>query len=209
MIAVLKGDIIASRKMSSQALWLTPLKNILSQWGESPKDWELVWGDSFQLQINNPKEALHKAIAIKTILRKSEVDARMAIGIGALSYQGEKVSESNGPAFIHSGEIFEELRKDKVNLAVKSPWLDFDAEINLYLKLGGFIMDHWTISSAEIMQIAMEKPKITQGEIGKFLGIAQSSVSNRWQRAKVDAILEIETMFRHKLKQYKNYDCYR
>lgn len=204
MIAVLKGDIIASRKMSSQEVWIKPLKGILSQWGKTPKDWELVWGDSFQLQINNPKEALRKAIAIKTMLKKAEVDARMAIGLGEISYQAEKVSESNGLAFIYSGEMFEELKKDKVNLAVKSPWTDFDTEINLYLKLGGFIMDHWTVSSAEIMQIAMDTPEITQDEIGKLLGIAQSSVSNRWQRARVDAILEIETMFRNKLKQYSS-----
>lgn len=204
MIAVLKGDIIASRKMSSQEVWIKPLKGILSQWGKTPKDWELVWGDSFQLQINNPKEALRKAIAIKTMLKKAEVDARMAIGLGEISYQAEKVSESNGLAFIYSGEMFEELKKDKVNLAVKSPWSDFDTEINLYLKLGGFIMDHWTVSSAEIMQIAMDTPEITQDEIGKLLGIAQSSVSNRWQRARVDAILEIETMFRNKLKQYSS-----
>ncbi|HLW15429.1 MAG TPA: SatD family protein [Flavobacteriaceae bacterium] len=204
MIAVLKGDIIASRKMSSQEVWIKPLKGILSQWGETPKDWELVWGDSFQLQINNPKEVLRKAIAIKTMLKKAEVDARMAIGLGEISYQAEKVSESNGLAFIYSGEMFEELKKDKVNLAVKSPWSDFDTEINLYLKLGGFIMDHWTVSSAEIMQIAMDTPEITQDEIGKLLGIAQSSVSNRWQRARVDAILEIETMFRNKLKQYSS-----
>lgn len=204
MIAVIKGDIIASRSVHNQAVWLKPLKDILSQWGENPKDWELVWGDSFQLQINNPKEALHKAIAIKAMLKEAGVDARMAIGLGEISYQGEKVSESNGPAFIYSGEIFEDLKKDKVNLAVKSPWPDFDKEINLYLKLGGFIMDHWTVSSAEIMQIAMNTPEVTQDEIGKLLGIAQSSVSNRWQRARVDAILEIETMFRNKLKQYKN-----
>lgn len=204
MIAVIKGDIIASREMDSQEVWLSPLKGILSTWGETPKDWELAWGDSFQLQIANPKEALYKAIAIKTLLRKTEVDARMAIGIGERTYHGEKVSESNGPAFIYSGEQFEQLKKEKVNLAVKSPWTDFNAEINLYLKLGGFIMDNWTVSSAEIMQIAMETPEITQDQIGTLLGIAQSSVSNRWQRAKVDAIFEIESMFRKKLKQYRN-----
>jgi len=204
MIAVIKGDIIASRKMDSQEVWLNPLKGILSKWGKTPKDWELAWGDSFQLQIANPKEALYKAIAIKTLLKKTGVDARMAIGLGDRTYHGEKVSESNGPAFIYSGEQFEQLKKEKVNLAVKSPWADFDTEINLYLKLGGFIMDNWTVSSAEIMQIAMETPEITQDEIGKILGIAQSSVSNRWQRAKVDAILEIESMFRKKLKQYNS-----
>lgn len=51
MIAVVKGDIIASRKLVDQEKWLLPLKDLLSSWGESPKNWELVWGDFFQIEF--------------------------------------------------------------------------------------------------------------------------------------------------------------
>lgn len=205
MIAVIKGDIIASRSVRNQEVWLKPLKGILSRWGETPKQWELIWGDFFQLEIDNPEEALKRALHIKTVLKKTgKVDVRMSIGIGEKTYQGKKISESNGPAFIYAGDRFEQLKKDKINLAVKSPWSNFDEEINLYLKLVGYIMDNWTVSSAEIMQIAMENSEITQEEIGQQLGIAQSSVSNRWQRARVDAVLEVEQLFIKKLKQYNN-----
>lgn len=203
MIAVLKGDIIGSRSVTNQEIWLEPLKGVLCQWGDTPKQWELIWGDFFQLEITNPEEALQKALFIKTVIKKTgKVDVRMSIGIGHKTYQGEQISESNGPAFIYAGERFEQLKKDKVNLAVKSPWSYFDEEINLYLKLAGYIMDNWTVSSAEIMQIAMRNSEVTQEEIGQQLGIAQSSVSNRWQRARVDTILEIEQLFRKKIKQY-------
>ena len=47
MIAVIKGDIIASRKLVNQATWLVPLKNLLATWGDSPRDWVIHSGDFF------------------------------------------------------------------------------------------------------------------------------------------------------------------
>ena len=72
MIAVIKGDIIASRKLTDQEKWLSPLKNLLSTWGKTPEQWELVWGDFFQIEIDHPEEALQKAFIIKTLIKKTE-----------------------------------------------------------------------------------------------------------------------------------------
>ncbi|MBU6323949.1 MAG: hypothetical protein KJS92_00540, partial [Bacteroidetes bacterium] len=60
MIAIIKGDIIASRTLSSPEPWLLPLKSLLATWGQTPQDWELAWGDAFQLEIQNPEVALHR-----------------------------------------------------------------------------------------------------------------------------------------------------
>lgn len=211
MIAVLKGDIIASRKLGDPEKWLKPLKERLSTWGKTPKQWELVWGDSFQLEISDPEEALHRALSIKALIKKtgatdspkknSPIDVRMSVGVGEKTFSGQRISESNGPAFIYAGEKFETLKKQKINLAIQSPWSDFDNEINLYLRLAGIVMDNWSLSSAELMEIVLQHPNITQEEIGRQLGIKQNSVSGRWNRAKADEILEIETVYRTKLKQ--------
>lgn len=208
MVAVITGDIIASRKLVNQDKWLLPLKNLLATWGDSPKNWELVRGDFFQVEINNIEEVLKKALEIKALIKKvqpvdehkkaSTIDVRLAIGIGEKNYTGESISESNGTAFINSGDKFDLLKKENVTLGVKSPWKEFDEEINLYLKLAGIFMDKWTVSSAELMQIILNNPKITQEEIGKKLGIKQSGVSRRWNRANVNEILEVEKMFRKK-----------
>ena len=53
MIAVIKGDIIASRTLNNQEQWLQPLKTLLTKWGRTPEEWELVWGDFFQIEISN------------------------------------------------------------------------------------------------------------------------------------------------------------
>lgn len=201
MIAVIKGDIIASRRLNNQEQWLQPLKTLLAKWGRTPQEWELVWGDFFQIEISSPEEALLRALEIKAVIKKTgSIDVRMSIGIGEKTYEGTRISESNGPAFVNAGERFETLKKEKINLVIQSPWPDVDKEINLYLKLAGTIMDKWSVSSAELMEIVLKKPDATQKEIGEMLGIKQNSVSGRWSRANVDEIMEVEQMYRQKVK---------
>jgi hypothetical protein len=211
MVAIITGDIIASRKIVNQEKWLSPLKNLLTTWGESPKNWKLDRGDFFQIEITNIEEVLKKAIEIKALIKNvkpfeddkkfSTIDVRLAIGIGDKTYSGETISESNGTAFINSGEKFDVLKKENLTIGIKSPWQDFDEEINLYLKLAGIFMDKWTISSAELMNIILKNTNITQEEIGKILGIQQSGVSRRWNRANVNEILEVERIFRKKINR--------
>lgn len=210
MIAVIKGDVIASRKLENQALWLKPLKSLLASWGENHKTWELHSGDFFQMEISNPEEALRKVFEIKSLIKKVEptdktkksstIDVRLAVGIGEKTYSGDSISENNGPAYIYSSEKFDVLKKENVTIGIKTSWKSFDEEMNLYLKLAGTFMDKWTVSSAELVQIVLNNPDITQEEIGKQLGIKQNSVSGRWNRANVNELLEVEKMYRNKIK---------
>lgn len=210
MVAIITGDIIASRKLVNQEKWLSPLKNIFSTWGEKSKDWKLERGDFFQVEITDSAEVLKKALEIKALIKKVEpqdehkkistIDVRLAIGIGEKTYTGESISESNGSAFIHSGQKFDLLKKENITLGIKSPWKSFDEEMNLYFKLAGTFMDKWSVSSAELVEIVLKEPNITQDEIGKKLGIQQSGVSRRWNRANMNEILEVEKMFKKKIK---------
>ena len=68
MKAVITGDIINSRKVAS-ALWMGDLKDILKDYGNEPKDWEIYRGDSFQLIIN-PVDALEIALLIKAAIKQ-------------------------------------------------------------------------------------------------------------------------------------------
>jgi hypothetical protein len=210
MIAVITGDIQASRKLVNQEKWLTPLKFLLNSWGTSPKNWKLDRGDYFQVEIADPLEALQKAFQIKALLKKvdpinerkkiSTIDVRLSIGIGEKTYTGDSISESNGQAFINSGVKFDLLKKENLSIGLKTPWPDFDEEFNLYLKLAGLFMDKWSVSSAELVELVIRNPKLTQVELGKYLRIKQNSVSGRWNRAHVDELLEVEKMFQRKIK---------
>jgi len=210
MIAVITGDIINSRVLAAPLSWLRPLKVLFSEWGNTPANWEIYRGDSFQLEIKDPLRALEVAMRIKAVIkavqaeeedkRTSPIDVRMAIGIGVKEYTAERISESNGTAFVYSGEQFEKIKKEKISLAIRTPWLEFDREMNLYVRLALIAMDNWSIGSGELMNILLKHPDLNQQQIADMLNIEQNSASGRYKRAYVEEMLLMESMFKEKLK---------
>lgn len=199
MISIITGDIINSRKLPSVA-WIEGLKQLLNTLGKNPSEWEIYRGDEFQLEVKNPSEALHYAFLIKSYLKSIKLDARISIGFGEKSYSASKISESNGSAFIRSGELFDTLKKQKNNLAINTGNPDFDKEMNLMLRLGLTFMDQWLAQSAEFVLTTLKNPTLSQEEIGLLLNINQAAVSRRRTRAKFDLVLELESYFRKKIK---------
>jgi len=200
MTSVITGDIIGSRQQKSKH-WVEDLKKILSTFGEMPGQWEIYRGDEFQVEIKNPEEALLAAILIKAHLRAIKSDARMSIGFGDKTHNAEKVSESNGTAFIHSGELFETLKKQKVTLAMRTGDLEFDEKMNLMLRLALTFMDNWLAQSAEFVAVAIENPGLSQEELGQKLGINQAAVSRRQKRAQFELVMNLDRYFRTQIKQ--------
>ena len=123
MIAIITADIINSRTVVNQEIWIAPLKELLAKYGSTPQKWEIYRGDYFQIEIDEPQEALLLALKIKALIKSipvdkegkkaNSIDVRMAIGLGTKEYTADRISESNGTAFINSGEKFEKLKKEK------------------------------------------------------------------------------------------------
>lgn len=199
MIGIITGDIVNSRKLSS-IIWIDGFKQLLNTFGKNPIEWEIYRGDEFQLEVKNPEEALIIALHIKSYFKTMKLDVRMSIGFGDMTYKANKISESNGSAFSRSGEVFETLKKQKINLAINSGNETFDAEINLMLRLSLVFMDNWLVQSAEFVLAAIENPSLSQEEIGVKLGINQAAVSRRRKRAQFDLVMEMENYFRNKIK---------
>ncbi len=199
MISIITGDIINSRKLPS-TIWLDGLKRILNAHGSQPKNWEIFRGDAFQLEVSEPEEALRIAIQIKAFLKTVKLDARMSIGLGDKTYDATKISESNGTAFVRSGESFDQLKKQKNTLTINSGNGDFDNEINLMLRLAQTFMNNWLVQSAEFVLTAIENPTLSQEEMGIKLKINQAAVSRRRKRAQFDLMLELENHYREKIK---------
>jgi len=201
MTSVITGDIIGSRQQQSQH-WVEDLKKILAPFGKTPNQWEVYRGDEFQIEVSNPEDALLTAILVKAHLRAIKSDARMSIGFGDKTHNAERISESNGSAFINSGELFETLKKQKVNLALRTGDLDFDEKLNLMLQLALTFMDSWLVQSAEFVAIAIENPTLSQEELGQKLGINQAAVSRRQKRDQFDLVMNLDRYFRKQIKQY-------
>ncbi|MFB9108402.1 hypothetical protein [Flavobacterium gyeonganense] len=200
MTSIITGDIIDSRQQESEH-WVEDLKKILAPLGETPGQWEVYRGDEFQIEVKNPEEALLTAILIKAHLRAIKSDARMSIGFGDKSHDAEKISESNGSAFINSGELFETLKKQKVTLAMRTGIDEIDEKLNLMIQLALTFMDSWLVQSAEFVAIAIENPTLSQEELGQKLGINQAAVSRRQKRAQFDLVMNLDRYFRKQIKQ--------
>jgi hypothetical protein len=211
MIAVITGDIINSRKVDKASLWLGPLKKLLGTWGRTPEIWEIYRGDSFQFKVREVEKALWHAICIKALIksiaipdsedRTGRVDVRMSIGIGEEGFRAKRITESNGPAFVRSGDQFEKLQLEKVNLSLQSPWPEWDSDMNLKIRLALIVMDNWSINSGQLMGIILQQPQLKQTEISRILGIEQNSVSGRYSRAYAAEIIALEQNFRQHIKK--------
>jgi predicted XRE-type DNA-binding protein len=202
MTSIITGDVVNSRRVADASIWLDPLKTLFLTFGATPAVWEIFRGDSFQLEVANPEEALYKALQIKACIKTVKgLDVRMAIGIGAKTYAATNITASNGEVFIHSGEQFEQLKKKKQLLAIRSPWKETDQVLNLILRLASVMMDKWSPSSAALVAVCLKNATFSQQDLGEQLAISQSSVSERLKRAHYDDILAVEKLYRSTITQ--------
>lgn len=205
MLAIITGDIVDSRSISDPTIWMDPLKELFNKIGETPKNWEIYRGDSFQIEVA-PEESLRIALVIKSIIKKLEtkkLDVRIAIGIGEKNFEANYVSESTGEAFVFSGTLLDELKKNKVHLGIQTPWSRLNSELNMMFKLALVVMNSWTSKSAEVAELLFDVSEITQVEIANRLGIAQSTVNDRVKRGSIYEIIELEQYFRNRIKEIK------
>ncbi|WP_108422775.1 transcriptional regulator [Flagellimonas amoyensis] len=196
MIAVLTGDIKNSTEHKTSE-WLPVLKQALDRYGNEPSDWEIYRGDSFQLQTE-PEKALEAALYIKACLKQvRQMDVRIAIGLGEKTYDAEKITESNGEAFVYSGKCFENLKKQ--NLALKTSHTDFDGHINLLLELALLTMDNWTPAISKTVKSAIENPDMNQRELASLLGKSQGNISEELKKAGFDEVQKMIDFYKTQL----------
>lgn len=200
MTSIITGDIIDSQKVKATE-WIEDLKGLLSHLASEQKDWEIYRGDSFQIEIKNPKEALLAAIRIKAFLKSMKMDARMGIGIGSKPKSNLKISESSGKVFLNAGQVFDSLKKDKLTMGIKTSNAAIDETLNLMLQLSLTVMDSWPQQSAEYVVAAIENPTLTQKELGLKLNIKQASVSRRSNRSHFDLIMKFENYYRETIEK--------
>ncbi|HKK38745.1 MAG TPA: SatD family protein [Cryomorphaceae bacterium] len=198
MIAVITGDIINSTEDESTT-WLNLLKKVLLRYGKSPGDWEIFRGDSFQLAID-PEKALLTAFHIKSAIKQTgNRDVRMGIGIGQATHQAERISESNGPAYVNSGECFESLKKQTI--ALRSGLENFDEPLNLMLQLSLLTADSWSPTVSTVFSATFENPGKSQKELAQLLDKSQSSVSEAMSRGGYNELMKVNAFYTKSLKK--------
>lgn len=202
-VAVLTGDLVKSRsiKFGEIETVINSLKDTFVELNEkllfNKASFQIFRGDSFQAIIPNIELALISAIVIRARLRtfksnyrivgskKSDkpinyayTDARIAIGIGEVSYFGNKISESQGEAFQKSGYLLDKLKKENERLGVDTPWENINKEFFVEAKLADAIINRWTANTAMAIFFHLLYKK-NQSELASVLKISQPATHKR------------------------------
>ena len=161
-------------------------------------------GDSFQGILSRPEEALKAALIIRSSLisrykgKGSRLDARIAIGLGAIDYLPLKVGEGDGEAFRNSGLELDSMKKNEKNLIVKTPWKELNDELRTECALLDAVIERWTREQAEaVMYQIMD---LTQEEIAGILKISQPAVFHRLRTCGSRAVQEFITRYKDSVK---------
>lgn len=194
MTSILTGDIINSRKVDSE-IWLPLLKGTLIKYGTTPKAWEIYRGDSFQLEVE-PTASLLAAIHLKSSIKQiASLDIRLGIGVGAKDHNSPKITESNGEAFIYSGQAFNQLNNKKT-LALITPSSSINEQMELAIDLALLTMNNWPVNAAHYIQASVEHPDWKQLQLAKHLGKSQGTISQSLIRAGFEDIMKLEKRYR-------------
>jgi len=134
----------------------------------SPIKVEIFRGDGFQVMVRDAEKTPLVAVMLRAGLRKSELrsgtdllDARMAVGIGEVSYVDDKITLSDGEAFVLSGREFDELGKRRLSVVTSSE--DVNAELRVETAFLDDVISHWTMQQSECMfQVLLTNAKQAQ-----------------------------------------------
>lgn len=189
--AVITGDIVKSSDLNrtERATLLKVLKEIfekingLSDEKEGGMPFEIYRGDSFQGVLSDPVQALKVCLLFKVSLRastettlKKAWDARIALGLGSISFISEKGAEGDGEAFRRSGPELDDMKGDN-RLKIRTPWKEVDQELDVLCSFADVVISRWTTQQAEVILGQMEG--LTQQQIASRYNISQVAVHHR------------------------------
>lgn len=214
LAAIITGDIIDSTKLNEEEgkLLINGLTEFLHQLEqESDIRGEIFRGDSIQLLVNIPKDALKIALLLKMYVKgilvgqsekmnrqemnkavhKSPFDIRLALGIGEINHLNEKLSISQGEAFNLSGRLLDEM-KNRQTIAIRTTDV-FNNEFEASFKLLDFILSNATQNQCEVIFYKLQG--LTEVEISEKIGVNQSAINQRSNSSGWNAIFSLTQRF--------------
>ena len=208
--AVLTGDLVSSTKMNADELDF--IIHILKMEAQELQDLGVISnmvfyrGDSFQVMVKQPEEALRAALILKTAVNRASLnnkgskrskilyDAAISIGLGEVSNENT-VSEQNAPPHILSGRGLDYLKEKKMTIGLFTGDEENDMTYRTLFELYHWIIQQWSVSSAELVYHKLKFK--TEQEIAPLLGISQSAVNQRSQYACWNGLVELLNHYQH------------
>lgn len=206
---VITGDLVNSTNIAAK--WRQTVVNALhkcvteSQRLTSVK-LEIYRGDSFQVVVEKPEYALLVAIALRAKLKsktpdKQEMwDARLAVGVGEVSFESGNIVTSDGEAFRQSGRSFDHMGKKR--LVVSTPWSDFNKEIDLVTRFADDVITSWTAKQARVVYYSMLFPNKLQKDLAEELGMTRQNFNYHWSSSRGKLIFDYVDFFKSLISKY-------
>ena len=190
MKAVITADIVNSTKIeeTSRYLLIEEVYKIIQEMQIlSPIKCEMYRGDSFQVMVDDVKRCLEVAILIRLGLKRSnllehgKLDARMAIGVGDISYEHEQVILSDGEAFRLSGRTFDKLNKRRLLIATNIN--DMDEPLNVMLAFIDELLEGLSYTQSKYLYDSLLY-NMSQMELANVYNTSQPNIAKHLKSAK-------------------------
>jgi hypothetical protein len=207
-VAVLTGDLVGSNELNSQdfAKILQRLSASLALASERYQcRYEIFRGDAFQLVLNDPRQALECALAIRLDLKASgdkhlASDARIGIGIGEIDPLAEFVSRSNGEAFVLSGRGLDSLKRHY--LGIFSNDTKFTQRIGLLTKFADHQMQELTIKQAQALSIYWRLAEPSHAALAKQLNSSRVNATKLLNQSQYQLLEEYKLFFIQLMEEF-------
>lgn len=199
--ATISADIISSTSLSVEELTLlqSEIHSFLDELSEKSQenDWgRLFKGDSVEIFLHDPHEALRVALLLKTLVKKTfawgkennarrelfrKYGIRLAIGIGEMRIADQKLDILDGEAIYNSGRLLEKASKEKLSIkrsmffACPNPLLT--EYVDVMVGLLDTLLRNATSRQNEILYYRLLGKN--EKEIAGMLNIKQSAVNQR------------------------------
>lgn len=173
-----------------------------------PLQLEFFRGDAFQILVESPEDALLVAILLRAALCWNTPkdnsylwDARMAIGVGDVTYRADSLAKSNGDAFVFSGRTLDRMWSKR--LAVKTPWESINDEFAVSTPFADDLISRWTQVQASVIYDYLLYD-VTQRQIAEEKGMTPQNVSKVLKAGRAELIINYIKRF-EKLVYDKSY----
>ena len=199
--ATISADIVSSTSLSVEELMLlqSEIRRFLDELAEKSQgnNWgRLFKGDSVEIFLSNPNEALRVALLLKTLVKKTfswgketnvrrelfrKYGIRLAIGIGEMRIVDQKQDILDGEAIYNSGRLLEKATKEKLSIkrsiffACPNPLLT--EYMDVMVGLLDALLRNATSRQNEIFYYRLSGK--SEKEIAEMLNIKQSAVNQR------------------------------
>lgn len=208
--AIISADVISSTLLSVDDLkklqqcirdYIDQIETLnvdsIRYWGR------IVKGDSIEIYVRDPKDALRIALQLKTLVMQHNSNGlRVAIGIGEMREVNRELDMMDGDAIYRAGRLLSQMSSHSKN-GLKSDFLadcfepSLSQQLDVILRLMDVILHKTTYRQCEVMFYKLMN--IKDIDIAKKLGMSTSAVSQHKTSMGWDAIENMLNYFEQML----------